>query len=136
MEWFSLFQDNTVYRICISIDIENNIDIFVRDRFFRLYHGRSVKTDYKNLQMSLLLDTFKRQVKGEYRGWTTVPVGVHLSFSHDVGFMAVGNLKDPEHCCCIGIDLVKKENLISKMYTANEELMAVIALVNLRSACC
>jgi hypothetical protein len=55
-----------------------------------------------------------------------------LSFRHDVGFLAVGDLKKPDSCCSIGISLVRNK-VIEMLYVANEDLNAVTALIDLKN---
>jgi hypothetical protein len=130
-----LRQNNITYRICINIDTKNTIDVYVRDSG-RPYHGRSVRTDYNNSHTAVLLDVFKQRYKGlnkkRKKKRKMAVADLVLSFSHDVGFLAVGNLKKPDSCCRIGISPVR-HNYIEMLYVANEDLNAVTALIDLKN---
>jgi hypothetical protein len=139
MEWFLLRQNNITYSICINIDTKNTIDVFVRDRGL-LYHGRSVHADYNNSHTAVLLDVFKqrykkrnkKRYKKRNKKQKMIVADLVLSFRHDVGFLAVGDLKKPDSCCSIGISLVRNK-VIEMLYVANEDLNAVTTLIDLKN---
>ena len=133
MEWYLLNQNNTTYSICINVDTKNTIDIFVRNRTGGLFHGRSSRDDYNNAHTAVLLDVFKYRRKGLHKNWRMATADIMLSFRHGcTGFLAIGDLKKPDNCCCIGLSLVKQKGYIHKLHSANEDLMAVTALIDLK----
>lgn len=134
MEWFLIKQNNTLYSICIHIDTNNTIDVFVRDRWYNLYHGSSMCGDLNNARMVVLLDMFKQRAKSLNNKWKMDREGITLLLRHDMGVVMIGDLKKPDHCCYMEISPVKKESYISKLYGANEDLMAVIALIDLKTS--
>jgi hypothetical protein len=131
MEWFLLRQNNITYSICIHIDTENTIDLFVRDNSL-LYHGRSVHDDHNNLRTAVLLGVFSHRYKELNKKSNMIVADIMLSFRHEAGFFTIGNLEKPDSCCCIGISLLRN-NYIETLYVANEDLNAAITLIDLKN---
>lgn len=118
---------------CFLLNQNNTIDIFVKNRTDVLFHGRSVKGDFNNTRTAVLSDVFRQRRKGLGKRWRMATADIMLSFRHGcVGYLAVGDLERPDTCCCVGISQVQHE-YIRKLHAANEDLMAVTALIDLRN---
>ena len=134
MEWFLIKQNNIVFSICLHVSIDNTIDVFVCGGCRNLYYGRSIHGSCDNSHTAFLVDIFKQDGNDLNKSWMMDKVDIALSFRDDIGYMVICDIHQPRRCCCIGISLVKKESYKSKLYSPDEDLLAAITLMELKTS--
>jgi hypothetical protein len=128
MEWYKTDESNK-YNLSVNVsDDKNTVDVFVK-RDTDVYRGRD-----NNTSLIVLLDVLKKKKADTLsQNKRCEEINITLSYQNDsTGLLVIKNLKTPD-ICSIALSKLDRDGIIYKLYGANEEIMAVKSLLNLKN---